>query len=242
MVSKLLIILLGFSHIQNCTTIIGKTQKQIMHQKKINTTREIPYLLYLPTDKPKKKSYPLILFLHGAGERGTDLSLVEKHGPPALIRKKEFPYSFIILAPQCPKKVWWPEKTKELMQILEYVKEKYPVDNKRIYLTGLSMGGFGSWALAQENPDTFAAIVPICGGGKTDTICRLKNKPIWAFHGQKDKVVPQEKSKIMVNALKQCGSKQIQYTTYPDLAHNSWSITYTNPELYQWLLSHSNDK
>ncbi|MCK5738330.1 prolyl oligopeptidase family serine peptidase [bacterium] len=199
---------------------------------------ELKYLTYLPKDFPDgQEKYPLMLFLHGAGERGDDLDLVKRHGPPQLIEKgQDMP--FIVIAPQCPEELWWPMKTTELLQLIETIEEKYPVDESRIYCTGLSMGGFGTWALAIEQPDLFAAIAPICGGGDSTQVRAIKDVPTWVFHGAKDTVVPIEKSQILVDSLHACGG-DVKFTIYPEATHNSWTETYDNPEFYEWLLSHT---
>ena len=190
------------------------------------------YLLYLPKDYDPKAAWPLVLFLHGSGERGDDLEQVKKHGPPKLIAAgREFP--FIVVSPQCPKdKSWEPF---ELTVLLDDLCEKYKVDPDRIYVTGLSMGGFGTWSLAAYTPKRFAAIVPICGGGDTAIARRLAHLPVWVFHGAKDTAVSLERSEKMVEALKQKGGN-VKFTVYPEAAHDSWTETYENPELYTWLL------
>jgi predicted peptidase len=144
------------------------------------------YLLYLPKDYEKQASWPLVMFLHGAGERGDDLELVKVHGPPKLIKQgKEFP--FIVISPQCPKDKWW--EPVELTALLDDVIKKHKVDQDRIYITGLSMGGFGTWRLAAFIPKRIAAIAPICGGGDAISVRAIKHIPTWAFHGAKDEVV-----------------------------------------------------
>lgn len=194
------------------------------------------YLLYLPDGYGKDdKEWPLVMFLHGAGERGTDLELVKKHGPPKLIAGgKSFP--FILVAPQCPERQWWPDDV--LTTLLDKVVAEYRVDKSRIYLTGLSMGGFATWRLASLQPDRFAAIMPICGGGDESTVCAIKNIPTWAFHGAKDPIVPLTESQKMVDRLKSCGG-DVTLTVYPEAGHDSWTETYDNPEVYSWLLKHS---
>lgn len=196
------------------------------------TRVRMDYLLYLPPDYESKEAWPLMLFLHGAGERGDDLELVKKHGPPKLIEQgKDFP--FIVVSPQCPKfQRWWPL---ELTALLDEITEKYNVDEDRVYVTGLSMGGFGTWALATYSPHRFAAIVPICGGGERYWAKRIAHLPTWVFHGAKDKAVPVERSKRMVQAL-QKEDGNVKLTIYPELGHNSWTPTYADPELYDWLL------
>lgn len=195
---------------------------------------ELDYLLYLPDGYDQKEAWPLLVFLHGAGERGDDLALVKKHGPPKLVEAgKSFP--FIVVSPQCPSGQWWSTKTLELKTLIDHVCDELKVDENRIYLTGLSMGGFGTWSLAAYAPDRFAAIAPICGGGEILATRALRKMPIWVFHGAKDPVIPIERSEVMVNALKRAGS-DVKFTVYPEALHDSWTETYDNPEFYAWLL------
>jgi len=203
----------------------------------INTAEKnsIKYLLYLPDDDENSENHwPLILFLHGAGERGDDLSRVKSHGPPRLVNEgRSLP--FIIVSPQCPENQRWePEKLKLL---LDQIITNYRVDQSRIYLTGLSMGGFGTWAMAAEYPNQFAAIAPVCGGGNPAAAKKLSHIPAWVFHGAKDDLVPIKKSEEMVNALKR-EDGNVRFTVYPDAGHDSWTETYNNKELYNWLLKH----
>ncbi len=190
------------------------------------------YLLFLPDGYDQQESWPLMLFLHGAGERGDDLKLVKKHGPPKIVEtKKDFP--FIVVSPQCKPNIWW--QPMKLIALLDEIVAKYKVDEDRIYVTGLSMGGFGTWALAAQTPDRFAAVAPICGGGEPYWARRFPPLPVWAFHGGKDFLVPPRRSEEMVEALKKFGGKP-KLTVYPDAGHDSWTETYDNPELYEWLL------
>jgi predicted peptidase len=176
----------------------------------------------------------LLLFLHGAGERGADLKGVRRHGPPKLIEQgQEFP--FIVVSPQCPDGEWW--RAEVLAALLDEIERRYRVDSRRIYATGLSMGGFGTWALAITYPDRFAAIAPICGGGHPWAVARIKNVPVWAFHGTADKVVPCRRSQEMVDALRRAGGT-VRFTRYPGVDHDSWTATYANPKLYEWFLQH----
>ena len=205
-------------------------------RKKITKRIGCGYLIFLPRDyKPAGKRWPLILFLHGAGQRGSDLELVKEHGVAKIVgQRPDFP--FIVVSPQCPADGWW--TTDVLATLLDEVEKKYRVDKKRIYLTGLSMGGFGTWNLAMEQPDRFAALVPICGRGNPLLVHRIKHLPIWVFHGAKDKVVPLSNSIDMVRALRKHGAKP-KFTIYPDAAHDSWTRTYENPRLYEWMLKFS---
>ncbi len=190
------------------------------------------YLVYLPKDYDSHDAWPLMLFLHGGGERGDDLELVKMHGPPKLIAAgREFP--FIVLSPQCPQDREW--EPIELIALLDDVSRQYKVDPDRIYVTGLSMGGFGSWRLAAYAPHRLAAIAPICGGGEKHWAKKLPHLAVWAFHGAKDPGVPVERSQQMIDALKEKGGHP-RLTIYPDAEHDSWTETYANPELYEWLL------
>jgi predicted peptidase len=193
------------------------------------------YLLYLPEAYEQQQSWPLVLFLHGAGERGDDLEKVEIHGPPKLIAAgKHFP--FVCVSPQCPEDSWW--DATQLLALLDEVVRTHKIDEDRIYVTGLSMGGFGTWELAARAPRRFAAIAPICGGGEAIPlrVRRFAHLPVWAFHGAEDNVVPLERSQQMVEILEKEGGAP-KLTIYPDAAHDSWTETYNNPELYEWLLA-----
>lgn len=214
-------------------------------KRRITTTVSADYLLYLPQDYDQKKSkrWPLILFLHGAGERGTNVWQVAVHGPPKIVKTKP-DFQFIVVSPQCPNGQSWNDDT--VLALLDEISAKYKVDKSRVYLTGLSMGGFGSWSLATSHPERFAAVAPICGGGDPIRILLadkkrielLKSLPIWAFHGAKDNVVKLERSEQMVNAFKKIGN-DAKLTVYPEAGHDSWTEAYNNPELYEWFLQHT---
>lgn len=214
------------------TSLLNAQDKQTVQQTHLEAVSE--YLLYLPQDYKETgyKRWPLVLFLHGAGERGNDLEAVKKNGLPKLVEEgQDFP--FIIASPLCPAGRWW--STDDLNLLLDDLIEKHEVDIDRIYVTGLSMGGFGTWELATLFPDRFAAIVPVCGGGDPMRACRMKDIPTWAFHGAKDVVVFPYQTEEMVEALHNCRGN-VQYTLYPDADHDSWTATYANPKLYEWLL------
>lgn len=197
---------------------------------------EIKYLLFLPTDygSPEKKEvqWPLLLFLHGGGERGTDLELVKKHGPPKIVeQRKDFP--FITISPQIPaEKTWNPH---ELAKLVDHVANTYQVDPKRLYVSGLGLGAGGTWDLLANYPGKFAAAVPISGPGEPATAEQLKGTPIWLFHGAKDPDSPIAKSEEMVEALKKVGGN-VKFTVYPEAGHDAWTETYSNEEVYKWLL------
>jgi predicted peptidase len=212
--------------------------KQVAHQLQTTIPIEIGYHLYLPPDynPAVDTTWPMIFFLHGAGERGDNLELVKKHGPPKLVESTPILQQFIVLSPQCPEGIWWNDTT--LITLLDQIVETYRVDPERIYLTGLSMGGFGTWELASIYPDRFAAIAPICGGGVVHRVRRsVRTIPTWVFHGLNDSTVLPEESAQLVEALQKAGGN-VKYTTYPDAGHDSWTETYANPELYRWFLSH----
>jgi predicted peptidase len=207
-------------------------QQEKQFEKEVTIKVKLNYLLFLPEGYGKRdQAWPLILFLHGAGESGSDLAKVKVHGIPKIVEtKKDFP--FIAVSPQCPGRGW---NVDALYGLLEDVIAKYQVDPDRVYLTGLSMGGYGTWALAAAHPERFAAIAPICGGGSPADAKKLKNLPIWVFHGGKDTTVPVRRSEEMVQALKELGSS-VKFTIYPEAGHDSWTQAYDNPELYRWLL------
>lgn len=223
------------------------------------STKEAPrlsYWLYLPEEYTTTKDpLPLLVFLHGYGERGDDLDRAAKHGPPKLIRNgKQMP--FIMIAPQCPndgpspkhvkpgKKAgtyfWWRDASVDLVHdIIEHETQRLGrVDASRIYLTGLSMGGMGTYQLAVRHPDTFAACAPICGlyAGEADVgAAKIKHIPFWAFHGDHDKAVPLNAHQPMIDALKEAGA-DVTFTVYPKVGHDSWTRTYDDPKLYEWFL------
>jgi predicted peptidase len=220
-----------------------QTAKEFKFRKLKRAT--VKYLLFLPKDYETKsgKRWPLILFLHGAGERGTNLWKVATHGPPKNVAQHpDFP--FIVVSPQCPEGEIWSDEV--LLGLLDKVSGTLKVDPSKVYLTGLSMGGYGTWSLGLNHPERFAAIVPICGGGELIPVLlaqgekgrALKSLGIWAFHGGKDPVVPLEESQRMVDILKKVGVRDVKLTVFPDAGHDSWTEAYNQQELYDWLLSH----
>jgi predicted peptidase len=207
-------------------------------------TVRLNYLLHLPEQAHLSPTdlWPTILFLHGHGESGDDPTAVLQQGLPRYIAQQpNFP--FIVIAPQCPWNTWWPELADSLAQLLAECSASHPLDRKRLYLTGLSMGGYGAWYLGALWPNRFAAIAPICGGGYwfhgfPKRVEALKETPVWAFHGAQDDVVPLAASQELVSALRECGGC-VEFTVYPDAGHDSWTATYSNPELYTWFLRHA---
>ena len=197
----------------------------------------ISYWLFLPQCDTAKTAagYPLLLFLHGAGERGNNPELVKVHGPAKIVETeagKTWP--FITVSPQCPKGKYWSPQI--LLKLLDEIERTCPVDKSRVYVTGLSMGGFGSWMLLREAPNRFAAAAPVCGGGDPDWAPIFKDIPIWVFHGDADGAVNPEFSKKLVQAIKDAGGKKVKLTIYPGVGHNSWNNAYSDPELWKWFL------
>ncbi len=215
-------------------------QRESLFEATITETVRLRHLVYLPPryhERPHLR-WPLMLFLHGAGERGNDLSQVCKHGPPKLAEERALP--FVILSPQCPAETTWLGLLRALAALLEDALQRYRVDPDRVYVTGLSMGGFGTWALAADRPDLVAAIAPICGGGDwfrgfPARVLNLWEMPVWAFHGARDQVVPPSGSQELVALLQALGGPA-RLTLYPHADHDSWTETYNNPALYRWLL------
>ena len=202
------------------------------------------YVLFVPHSfKLANKEFPCILFLHGAGERGEDGELPVKQGIGNAIKFKnnEKTFEFFTIFPQARLKGSWkagePDADRALA-ILEEVKKDYPIDSKRIYLTGLSMGGAGTWSLAAAHPEKWAAIAPICGRGDPETATKIKHIPCWAFCGDKDNAKLVDSTRGMIKALKAAGSEP-RYSEYPFVGHNSWDSAYVTPELYPWFLKHS---
>ena len=196
------------------------------------------YWLYLPADYDGKDAFPLVVFLHGAGERGDDLELVKKWGPPKLVSDgKEFP--FVLVSPQCPRGGRW--DVDQIARLTDHIAGTFKIEKRRMYITGLSMGGYGTWGLLAKHPKLFAAAAPICGGGDPESAAHMVHVPIWAFHGDKDTTVPLQRSQDMVDAVNKAGGKA-KLTVYPGVGHNSWSETYDNPEVYKWLLSHQREE
>lgn len=221
-----IILLLVFSFLLPASKAQQTTQKFV---------QETAYLLSLPQGYNIDTTirWPLLMFLHGSGESGYDIEKVKAHGPPELVGKgKQFP--MIIVSPQSD--VSWGWNVDMLYKLLQDVKKRYRVNADKVYLTGLSMGGFGTFSLAIKYPDEFAAIAPVCGGGDSSQAWKLRNVATWVFHGAKDDVVLPASSANMVTAEKRY-NKDVHFTLYPDANHNSWDLTYNNDSLYNWMLS-----
>lgn len=200
-----------------------------------------PYQLFIPrplaqaSAATEKRAWPLLIFLHGSGERGDDVAKVKVHGPPKQAdADPDFP--FILVSPLLPADQDW--DIAKLDRIVDHVLRTLPVDPDRVYLTGLSRGGHATWRWAAAEPSRFAAIAPVTGRGVVENACALRDMPVWAFHGDRDDVVVPEGSFAMARAIRACGGQRSRLTIYPDLGHNAWDPAYADPALYLWLLSH----
>lgn len=214
---------------------IIKSEISKIQNKKIKI--DYDYILQMPKNQTPGQLLPLIIFLHGSGERGDSVELVMVHGPWNYANAHE-DFPFMILAPQCRAGETWDPVTLDLL--LDDVTGNYPVDTNRIYLTGLSRGGFGVWDWVLYRPQRFAAIAPICGASNYHVLTAniLKSTPSWVFHGALDNTIPVEFSANLVKHLLNFGA-EVKFTVYPYAGHDSWTETYLNAELYSWFLSHS---
>ncbi len=217
---------------------------------------EYKYQVFVPADWTTKNKWPVILFLHGAGERGDDGLIQTEVGIGTAIRRYRSRFPAVIVMPQCRKDVWWtdPAMADMAMKALELSQKEFRGDPQRTYLTGLSMGGYGTWYLAANHPGKFAAIAPICGGilrpddsrkqpaedtrPYTEAAQKVGKTPVWIFHGGDDPVVPVAESQRMAEAIKAVGA-EVHYTEYPGVGHNSWEKAYAEPDFTTWLLSQS---
>lgn len=216
------------------------------------------YQVFVPANWSRKSTWPVILFLHGYGEEGDDGLLQTDEGLPQAIRMHVERFPFVVVMPQCRKQDWWtnPIMEAQALKALDQTLREFRGDAQRIYLTGLSMGGFGTWDLASKYPGKFAAIAPVCGGIRvehgsqypnyrdvdssadpyTAVARKIGKTPVWVFHGDADDTIPVTESRKMVEALR-AASGNVRYTEYPGVKHNSWDKAYSEPELPTWLLA-----
>lgn len=235
-------ILVMIMMISSLSTNAQNAQHEESFQGKVIRNVAMDYLLYLPDDFESKpdKQWPLLVFLHGSGERGNDLEKVKVHGPPKLIAQGQT-MPFVVLSPQCPSNTDWDTET--LFALIKDIASRYKVDEKRIYLTGLSMGGAATWDLAMAYPEYFAAIAPVCGPVNRNYPAlaeTLKDLPIKAFHGAMDDVVPVAGAASMIKRLQDIGNPAT-IVIYPDANHDSWTKTYEDPELYKWFIKQTRE-
>lgn len=237
--------------------VLDRFEKKVFES---STDYQLPYRQLAPAVTQESKKYPLVIFLHGAGERGDNNQAQLVHGMKDFASDKIMEaYPAFVIAPQCPKGEQWvdvswgddkhtvPEKPSKSMaatiELIKTLQSDFPIDPDRIYVTGLSMGGFGTWDLISRHPKQFAAAVPICGGGDAseEVANRIKHIPIWAVHGDKDTAVKTQRSRDMIAALKKAGGKP-KYTEQKNVGHNSWTSTYKDPELYRWMFAQKKAK
>jgi len=211
-----------------------------------------PCVIYVPPDYTPDKAWPLIVFLHGFGERGNDGWKETLIGLPSEIRHHPDRFPCLVLMPQCPMDSFWgkwdnplgkslKDATPLIDVALKKTKEMYHVDPNRMVLTGLSMGGFGTWQYGAKHTDEYAAFMPVCGGGFVKDAPALAKRPVWAFHGGADDTVPVQRSREMVAAIKKAGG-DVHYTEYKGVGHNSWEKAYADPKAIEWLLSQKLNK
>ena len=219
--------------------------------------QRLHYLIQAPAEKSPKAGWPLLLFLHGYGECGDNLEEVKKHGPPKLIAKFDSLAGCIVVSPQCPRNSWWRVNVIKAL-VEEVVNDRGDIDRRRLYVSGLSMGGYGIWSFISHYPDYFAAAIPICGGGnplrlpanRPPVKIGIKNEfdpvglkqakdlPVWTFHGTKDGSVPIKETEMLVKILKEAGGTKITFTAYDGVGHvAAWEKAYENPEVWEWLFS-----
>lgn len=246
--------------VTNCAGSAAKAPKTGQHAYTArHGTSRANYFLFLPASygQDPETRWPLMVFLHGIAKRGDtveELEELKKDGPPMIV-EDQLDFPFIVLSPQCPSDEYWESQYDTLERLVDELVGTYAVDSDRVYLTGLSMGGYGAWHWALRDPDRFAAVVPIAGGHVhgsdevPEAICDLKSLPIWAFHGGADDVVLPMQSEVLVEALEACGADvrgadlrgaDLRFTLYPDADHaGSWKRAYADPEMYDWLLGHT---
>jgi predicted peptidase len=210
--------------------------QQIAHRVTLKPVMEMQYLLYLPEayEAEQGTAFPLLLFLHGGGESGDHIEMVKTHGPPSMIEEgRKFP--FLVLSPQNPHpRKFWNETA--LIALLDNIEQEYRVDPSRVWVAGMSRGGYGAWRLAIQYPERFAALVAICGETPDHYAGWLGDMPIWVFHGEEDRTISIKESDEMVAALRKHGNP-VRYTKYPDTGHNAWDQAFSDPELYTWLMA-----
>jgi predicted peptidase len=230
---KLAVVALLFSFISFAqTTVNGKIKTEIIQK------HELGYALHIPADIKEKK--PLLIFLHGSGEKGTDIEKVKIHGPFKYL--KEHKLDAYVLAPQCPENEEW--DTEVLYRLILKIQKENNIDSNRIYVTGLSLGGWGTWNLAFAHPDMFAAIVPISGFVdliQLEQTCKIAKIPTRIFHGLMDDVVNIDYAITIYKELKKCNSN-VELTIFDDAGHDSWSRVYDNQEIYDWMFKQVRNK
>lgn len=258
MLRSTLVLLFTFSTFAFAVSIVSAQSTESVEKMRAKVAgHQLSYLLHSPSGEKPANGWPLLLFLHGYGECGDDIQKVKVHGPPKLTEKFEELSSCVLVSPQCPKKSWWHVDALRTL-VEEVIAERGDIDRDRLYITGLSMGAYGTWSFLSHYPDYFAAAVPICGGGDPFRLPKkveeklegIENEfdlgglkkanemPIWVFHGVKDGEVPIEESERLVKWLKEAGSKRVKLTKYPEAGHvEAWQQAYGSAQLWTWLFS-----
>ncbi len=192
----------------------------------------LDYLLHLPSNYDERRSWPVILYLHGASLRGSNVEKVKQYGLAAkAAREPNFP--FMLISPQCPSEKGWHDIDDAVLALLDDVINRYAADDRRVYLTGVSLGGSGAWHLAAKAPDRFAALAPLCGYGNPQKADVYRDLPVWIFHGAKDKLVPVRFSDDMYAALRKTGAT-VKFSRFKNAGHNIVEQVYQDPDLYDW--------
>jgi predicted peptidase len=247
---RLYALLLSFFLLSACMTGDNKPvlQKEIFSNSR---GEKIPYRILEPLHPEAGKKYPLVMYFHGAGERGDDNELPGKHMPGFFLEPQNLEqFPCFVIVPQCPLDKRWVEVDWGLdrhiqpdtlstalrlsMELMDKIIREKAIDTNRLYVTGMSMGGFATWDLITRFPGKFAAAAPVCGGGDETKAYKIIHVPVWAFHGGKDKVVKTIRSRNMISAMEKAGGKPL-YTEYPNLGHNAWDSAYRNEELLKWM-------
>lgn len=237
-----------------CTSAVDVPTEQLLQGNFVHESgREMRYLVWLPDGygEDRDRRYPLIYFLHGSGDDDYDSTFVAAFGLPAMLVLEEQPenFEFVVIAPQAePGTTWYSEGQPEVVDaLLQEMLDTYLVDPDRVYLTGLSMGGFGSWHIATRFPQRYAAMASLSGSGyqtanppPADFACRLGDVPVWAIHGEQDSIADYDVVRSQVETWEEMCNREVKFTTHPDLGHfSAYEVTYRDPDLYDWFLAHS---
>ncbi len=233
--NALLIVMLSLAPLQTTPDATGGAARGFLYKELKLGETVYAYSVYVPPDYAPDEAFPLILFLHGSGERGDDGFRQTEVGLPAVIRRGGARPRALIVMPQCRAgQTWSGDMARMALRCVEQTAREYRVDAERLYLTGLSLGGAGTWLIGSALAERFAALVPVCGFGSKADAAKLARVPVWVFHGTLDDAVPVERSREMVQAIRAAGGS-VKYTEYPNLAHNCWDAAYAEPELWRWL-------
>jgi predicted peptidase len=250
---SLIILMFAVSAAAQCQT--SRSTNTFQERKFVNAKGEnLRYLFFVPKASEKHKAYPLVLWLHGGGARGDDpqliLSFGDAHGPLFFAKSEnQTLYPCFILAPQCPANALWSDPSsvnpsdqiRLVLELLDNLQTEFSIDRTRLYVMGISMGGFATWDIIARRPNTFAAAVPICGGGNPAKAALMVDTPIWAFHGDKDDLVKVSQSQQMIQAIQEKKGHP-RYTEYKDVGHYAWEPAFREPEFLSWIFAQRRTK